>query len=133
MQKVRTKTARFAQVVQECGRPEAVTLWQEPDQDRRFQKALREDRVMTVSHELVGTKKDFGMIGYLKKRNTSFLVFPKSLSRFHDKRIVGINFKLIAPSPPWDPRWMCANTKASVLRSGLIRKRDKPAGADFAS
>jgi hypothetical protein len=96
----KSRTIRFSRVVEESGRPELVTLWQAPDQNRTFRTALHQDRVMTILREPVGTKKDFGVIGYLKKRNVSFLIFPRSLKAFHEKRVVGIKYHLIAPSKP---------------------------------
>ena len=42
-----------------------------------------------------GTGTEFGMIGFKERKGASYLVFPKSLKRFEDKRIVGINWDLV--------------------------------------
>src|SRR5256885_15470338 len=86
----RTGTARFAKVVEECGRPELFLLWTRPEQDKRFMAAVRQNRVMTIKQETVGSAKDFGVVGVLEEKNVSFLVFPKSLQPFKDPRIVRI-------------------------------------------
>ena len=35
------------------------------------------------------------MVGFKEQKGASYLVFPKSLSRFEDRRIVGINWDLV--------------------------------------
>lgn len=94
--KVPEATARFAALVQKAGQPEPVTLWTDPRQDARFQSAVKKNRVLTVKQEVVGTKKDFGVVGFYREKNVSYLIFPKPLSAFEGKRIVGINYSLLA-------------------------------------
>lgn len=48
---------------------------------------------MTVQKTESGT--DFGMVGFKERKGASYLVFPKSLKRFADKRIVGIDWALV--------------------------------------
>ena len=48
---------------------------------------------MTIHKSGAGT--EFGMIGFKERKGASYLVFPKSLKRFEDKRIVGINWDLV--------------------------------------
>src|ERR1700759_1888865 len=43
---LKVKTARFAVVVEKCGRPEVHTLWQKPKADRHFQSLLKNNRSM---------------------------------------------------------------------------------------
>ena len=88
------KTARFSVIAEKCGAPEAYTLWQKPAADRHFQSLLKNYRVMTVRASATGT--DFGEVGFFKSKTATYLVFPKSLKRFEGKRIVGIDWKLLA-------------------------------------
>ena len=38
---------------------------------------------------------EFGIVGFREKKGATYLVFPKSLKRFADKRIVGVNWALV--------------------------------------
>jgi hypothetical protein len=93
MKLLKVKTARFSQVVEKCGEPDPYTLWQKPAADRRFQTQIRNDRVMTIQKSESGT--DFGVVGFKEGKEATYLVFSKSLKRFADKRIVGIDWKLV--------------------------------------
>jgi hypothetical protein len=93
MKLLKVKTARFAALVEKCGRPEVHTLWQKPKTDRHFQSLLKNNRVMTVRSTQSGT--DFGEVGFHQKPGARFLAFPKSLKRFEGKRIVGIDWGLV--------------------------------------
>ena len=84
--------ARFAQVVEKLGQPEVYTLWQKPAQDRHLQSEIKNHRLMTIQKTDAGT--EFGIVGLKERKGAAYLVFPKSLKRFEDKRVVGIN---------WDP------------------------------
>jgi hypothetical protein len=90
------KTARFSNVVEKCGKPEAYLLLMDPAKDRTFQAALKAQRVMTVFQEAVGTKTDRGEIGFQPGRNRQFLLFPKSLRPFAGRAVVGIKYDLLA-------------------------------------
>jgi hypothetical protein len=90
---LKVKTARFAQVIEKAGRPEAYTLWQKPAQDRHLQSEIKNHRVMTIQQSEAGTQ--FGIVGFQERKGASYLVFPKSLKRFETKRIVGINWELV--------------------------------------
>ena len=48
---------------------------------------------MTILKSESGT--DFGLVGFKERKGASYLVFPKSLKRFADTRIVGINWDLV--------------------------------------
>jgi hypothetical protein len=85
---LKVKTARFTRVVEKCGEPEVYTLWQKPGADRHFQSQIKNNRVMTIQKSESGT--DFGFVGFKERKSATYLVFPKSLKRFADKRIVGI-------------------------------------------
>ena len=90
---LKVKTARFAQMVEKCGEPEVYTLWQKPAQDRHLQSEINNHRVMTILKSDAGT--EFGMVGFKERKGASYLVFPKSLKRFENRRIVGINWDLV--------------------------------------
>jgi len=47
---------------------------------------------MTILKSESGT--DFGIVGFKEKKGATYLVFPKSLKRFGDKRIIGIDWSL---------------------------------------
>jgi hypothetical protein len=93
MKLLKVKTARLAQVVEKAGQPQVYTLWQKPAQDRHLQSEIKNNRVMTIQRSDAGT--EFGMVGFKEKKGASYLVFPKSLKRFENSRIVGINWDLV--------------------------------------
>ncbi len=93
MKLLKVKTARFADVVDKAGKPEVYTLWQKPAADRHFQSLNKNNRVMTIQKSESGT--NFGSVGFKERKGANYLVFPKSLKRFADKRIVGINWDLV--------------------------------------
>jgi len=90
---LKTKTKRLADVVDAGGKPEVYTLWQKPAQDRHLQSEIKNHRVMTIQKSESGS--DFGMVGFKESKGASYLVFPKSLKRFENNRIVGINWDLV--------------------------------------
>lgn len=93
MKLLKVKTARFAEVVDRCGDPQVYTLWQKPSADRRFQSLVKGERVMTIQQNENGT--DFGMIGFRERKGATFLIFLKSLKKFAEKRIVGIDWSRV--------------------------------------
>jgi hypothetical protein len=93
MKLLKTKTVRFSQVVEKCGKPQIYTLWQKPSTDRHLQAQLKNNRVMTILKTDSGT--DFGIAGFKEQKGASYLIFPKSLKRFADQRVVGIDWPLI--------------------------------------
>jgi hypothetical protein len=90
MKLLKTKTIRFSHIVEECGQPNVYTLWEKPAADRRFQAQLKNNRMMTVQKSGRGT--DFGIIGFKERKGARYLVFPKSLKQFADKRVIGIDW-----------------------------------------
>ena len=90
MKLLKTKTIRFSQIVEECGQPNVYTLWEKPAADRRFQAQLKNNRVMTVQKSESGT--DFAIIGFKERKDARYLVFPKSLKQFAEKRVIGIDW-----------------------------------------
>lgn len=93
MKLLKVKTARFTDVVDKAGKPGVYTLWQKPSADRRFQSLIKNNRVMTIQKSQSGT--DFGVVGFNERKGATYLVFPKSLKRFSNKRIVGIDWDLV--------------------------------------
>jgi len=90
---LKVKTARFAEVIEKCGKPEVYTLWQKPSADRHLQSQIKNNRLMTVQKSETGT--EFGMVGFKERKGASHLIFPKSLKRFENQRIIGINWELV--------------------------------------
>jgi len=39
--------------------------------------------------------REFGMVGFKEQKGAIYLIFPKSLKRFENKRIIGINWDLV--------------------------------------
>ena len=97
------KTARFTDVVAAAGRPQVHALWLAPDKDPELRRAVRDCRVMTIHQALRGTKKDHGTVGLHLEGSTQVLVFPKSLRRFGDRHIVGIDYRQVIQPEPKDP------------------------------
>jgi len=89
---LKVKTARFADVVEKAGQPEPYTLWQKPAQDRHLQSAIKNHRVLTIQKNDAGT--EFGIVGFKERPGARYLLFPKSLKRFENRRIVGIKWDL---------------------------------------
>ncbi|HJX98826.1 MAG TPA: hypothetical protein VJ281_08115 [Chthoniobacterales bacterium] len=93
MKVLKTKTKRFADVIEAAGKPEPYTLWLKPAQDRHLQSEIKNNRVMTVLTTDGGS--EFGMVGFKQQKDARYLVFPKGLKRFENRRIVGINWDLV--------------------------------------
>jgi hypothetical protein len=93
MKLLKTKTARFSHVIEKCGKPQVYTLWQKPSTDRHLQAQLKNNRVMTILKTESGT--DFGIAGFKERKGATYLVFPKSLKQFTDRRVIGIDWKLV--------------------------------------
>jgi hypothetical protein len=87
------KTTRFSRIVEKCGKPQVYTVWQKPSADRHLQAQIKKSRVMTILKSESGT--DFGIVGFKESREARYLVFPKSLKRFAEKRIIGIDWTLV--------------------------------------
>jgi len=93
MKLLKIRTARFSQVIENCGNPHVYTLWQKPSADRHLQTQIKKNRVMTILKSESGT--DFGIVGFKESREARYLVFAKSLKRFAEKRIIGIDWGLV--------------------------------------
>ena len=108
MEVKRIKMVRFDALVKESGRPEQVTLWTKPEDNREFMKAVKGGRVVTVIQHNVGTKKDQGMVGFVTAKNAAYLVFPKRIDAATDSRVVGIKYDRVlsetAKGPIFKPK-----------------------------
>ena len=93
MKLLKVKTTRLAQIVEKAGQPEPYTLWQKPPTDRHLQSQIKNNRVMTIQRSESG--REFGIVGFKQGKEARYLVFPKSLKRFENKRVVGINWDLL--------------------------------------
>ena len=94
MKLLKIKTARFSQVIENCGKPQVYTLWQKPSADRHLQAHINKNRVMTILKSESGT--DFGIVGFRGSSGARYLIFPRSLKRFADKRIIGVDWALVS-------------------------------------
>lgn len=97
------KTVRFDALVKTSGQPEQVTLWTKPEDDADFMKAVRDNRVATVIQQNVGTKKDFGVVGFDAQKNAAYLIFPKPIPHPAKTKIVGIKYERISAAAPKGP------------------------------
>jgi hypothetical protein len=133
MESTKDRTIRFDTLVQKSGSPETATLWLEPEKDREFMRAVKNNRVLTVHQENVGTKKDFGVIGFFKEKNAAFLVFPKKLSMAAGTKVNGIKYEKISTKPPRNPiakesiRPVSRKFKKSFQPSKLRAEKPQPA------
>ena len=93
MKLLKTKTKRFSDVIQEAGKPEPYTLWQKPAQDRHLQSEIKNNRIMTILKTEAGS--EFGMVGFKEQKGANYLIFPKSLKRLENRRIIGVNWDLV--------------------------------------
>jgi hypothetical protein len=93
MKLLKTKTARLSQIIEDCGKPQVYTLWQQPSADRHLQAQIKKNRVVTILKSESGT--DFGIVGFKESREARYLIFPKSLKCFAEKRIIGIDWALV--------------------------------------
>ena len=48
MKLLKIKTARFSQIIENCGKPQVYTLWQKPSADRHLQSQIKRTRLMTI-------------------------------------------------------------------------------------
>lgn len=105
------KKIRFGDLVRHSGRPEIFILWTEPNMNRSFTRAIKENRVLTVILEQ--GKRDYGTIGFERKPGAVFLLFPRPLPKGRDARVIGINYALVE-QPNIEPRPKVVKRKAQT-------------------
>lgn len=94
------KQVRFDAVAQTAGQPIQVTLWTKSEDDREFMRAVKDRRVVTVIQHNVGTKKDYGIVGFYPQDRATYLLFPKPLGLADETKIVGIKYEQLATAEP---------------------------------
>jgi hypothetical protein len=124
MEVKRKRTVRLDQLIKRFGPPELVTLWTKPEDNPEFMRALKQHRVMTVIQQNVGTKKDYGLVGFFRKDLAAFWVFPRTLDLPDETKVIGIKYERLAPS---EPRGNLYKPKAKN-RKGCIRPERKETG-----
>jgi hypothetical protein len=95
MERITAKQVRFAKIVETGGKPEAYLPFGDPETDKAFMRAADEVKVVTIRQEPTSKRKDFGIVGYVKERYATYLVFPKSLRAFAGHRVVGIDYSVL--------------------------------------
>jgi hypothetical protein len=117
------KEVRFKQLVNKSGKPEIVSLWTDPKRDRRFMKAVKEHRVLTVIQEPRTHRKDFGRPGFHPNPHASYLVFPKPLPVDQESRVIGITYDLAADPRVIDPVPKSARSPRKPVKTARIRDK----------
>ncbi len=105
------KNIRFGDLVRKSGRPQAVTLWTDPNKDRALSQAVRQNRVLTVLTHSLTKRADFGLVGFHERPKALYLVFPRPLPQAEDSRIIGINYELL------DELDVSPRTRSTALRA----------------
>lgn len=90
------KTVRFQRLVEVAGKPESHLVLVDPAKDRALQSAVKANRIVTVHQSSIGSKTDYGAVGFDPGPSRQFLVFPRGVGRFKARRIVGIKYDLFA-------------------------------------
>src|SRR5262245_57944752 len=116
MELIETKQVRFSKLVEQGGKPAAYLPFGDPEKDESFMRAVKEERVVTIKQEPTSKHKDFGIVGFLKEKYVTYLIFPKSLRQFSGQRVIGINYDVLSSEnviPFGDPQPARARTKAA--------------------
>ena len=115
------KSVRFSQVVKAAGRPVTHLQLASPKKDPVLQSAVKRHRLMTIHQRSTGHAADYGSVGYDGEARGELLVFPRSLSRFSGKRVVGVKYELLEqPANATAPR----KVKKAPARKKLAAKKN---------
>ena len=95
MEVLEAKQVRFAKLVEVGGKPTTYLAFGDVEKDKSFMRAVKEDRVVTIKQEPASKHKDFGVIGFLKEKYVTYLVFPKALREFSGQRVIGIKYDVL--------------------------------------
>jgi len=119
------KQVRFGKILEAGGKPEAYLAFSDPDKDPSFMRAAKESRVVTIKQEPTSKHKDFGIVGYVKEKYATYLIFPKSLREFDGQRVIGIDYSILqsadvriggkVPAPRKKPEPKKAKTKSAAI------------------
>jgi hypothetical protein len=94
----KAKSVRFTVVVANAGKPELYLPLFDPNKDRAFMRAVKEQRVLSIRQEPTSPRSDFGTVGFDEQKYTTLLIFPKPLAAFADARIIGIKYDMVGES-----------------------------------
>jgi len=119
-------TVRFSEVLKILGTPEVYLPLSDPKHDPAFMRAIREERVLSLKQEPTGTKKDFGMVGYLPDRYVSYLIFPKPLSAFKGQRVIGIKYETLNEASLSTPKASVAAPSQSTKPKPPPKPKPRP-------
>src|SRR6266480_2321252 len=97
------RTVRFSDLIEHSGPAHQVTLWSDPKSDKTFTQAVEENRVITITLHNVGTRKDFGVVGFDPKPSATYIVFAKPLSVAKGTKVIGVKYDLLEEAPVKDP------------------------------
>ncbi|HYE29975.1 MAG TPA: hypothetical protein VEH27_00975 [Methylomirabilota bacterium] len=111
------KTVRFDNLVRNSGKPEIYTPWGDPKTDAAFQRSVKKNQIVTVHQENVGSRKDFGIVGFHPQKQATYFVFPKSLSADPGSKVVGIKYDRVATPEVREPVKVRAKTRAPKPKS----------------
>ena len=122
------KTERFASIVESSGNPVAHLLLISPEKDKVLQTAIRTNRVLTVHQNLTGNKADYGTVGFEPGGARQYLIFPRSLAKFREFRIVGIKYDLLMTGVSKEAGTTVAKPQPSAAKSsaGDRAQRERP-------
>ena len=95
MEVTTAKQVRFAKIVETGGKPEAYLPFSDPEKDPAFMRAAKEGRVVTIKQEPTAKHKDFGIVGFVKEKFATYLIFPRSLKDFDGQRVIGIDYGVL--------------------------------------
>jgi hypothetical protein len=136
MEMIEAKQVRFSKLVEEGGEPAAYLPFGDPEKDKSFMRAVKEERVVTIKQEPTSKHKDFGVVGFLKEKYVTYLIFAKSLGPFGGQRVIGIKYdtlsaeKVIPFGGPQPPRAKAKATKEPPKHEPAPRpepRKEKPA------
>ena len=94
---------RFSDLVKHFDPAQLMTLWSDPKTDKSFMRAVAENRVITITLHNVGTRKDFGIVGFDPKPSATWVVFAKPLSAATGTKVIGVKYELLEEPPVKDP------------------------------
>ena len=126
------KQVRFAKILEAGGKPEAYLAFSDPDKDPSFMRAAKESRVVTIKQEPTSKRKDFGIVGYVKEKYATYLIFPKSLQEFSGQRVIGIDYSILQSADvrvggKVPARRKKPEPKKQKTRSAAMARADSPA------
>jgi hypothetical protein len=117
-------TVRFAELLKAAGTPRVYFPLADPQHDREFMRAVREERVLSLKQNPAGKQKDFGAIGFLPEKFVSYLLFPKSLAPFKDRRVTGIKYDALEQAEISAPRARSAPKRS--IRPAKPKPKPRP-------